>query len=168
MIKHQLNHLAILRLQGIRLEVDEVRNPVVVVEELRRKDRQPALVEEMTCQGRGKQIAVEDNLGTAELAAALVEDKGKDTDAEGNPGMVEEAFDHSRDSSFQRWQRGCKDPMALVHLDTGEEDAHGSSRWRFDEDVEEQAEDVSSPFRKSWALRRHEATFSPGLARPSS
>jgi hypothetical protein len=120
----------------------------------------------MACHGRGKDKAVVDNLGMAELAAAFVEDEGRDTVVERNLGI-----DRSRDSSFQHWQRGCKDPMALVHQDIGEEDAHDSSRWCHGEDAAlllEEVEGVSSPFRKSWALRQHEAAFCPGLARFSS
>lgn len=185
-----MNRLESLGSNGIRLEVDEVRNPAdvgVVLVELRRKDRQPRddgcqdgpvawLAEEMACQGRGKDTVAEDNPGMVDLADAdaLEEGMGKHTAAEGNLGMVdvEKACDRSRDSSFQHWQRGCKDPMALIHLDTGEEvDVRDSSRWHYDEDVAlllEEAEDASSPFRKSWALHPREAAFSPGLARISS
>jgi hypothetical protein len=121
-------------------------------------------------------VAAEDNPGMVDLADAdaLEEGMGKHGAAEGNLGMVdvEKACDRSRDSSFQHGQRGCKDPMALIHLDTGEEvDVRDSSRWHYDEDVAlllEEAEDASSPFRKSWALHPREAAFSPGLARISS
>lgn len=173
MIKHHLN-----------------RNPAdvgVVPVELQRKDRQPRddgcqdeqrvpwLVEEMACQGRGKDTVAEDTQGMFDLADAdaLEEGMGKDA-AEGNLGMVdvEQACDRSKDSSFQHWQRGCKDPMALVHLDTGEEvDVRDSIRWHYDEDVAlllEEAEDASYPFRRNWVLRRYEAAFSPGLVRASS
>ena len=189
MIKHHLNRLESLGSNGIRLEVAEVRHPAdvgAVPVELLRKDRQPRgggcqdgvpwLVGEVACHGRGKDTVAEDTQGMVDLADAdaLEEGMGKDTAAEGNLGIadVEKACDRSRDSSFQHGQRGCKDPMALIHLDTGEEvDVRDSSRWHYDEDVAlllEEAEDASSPFRKSWALHPREAAFSPGLARISS
>jgi hypothetical protein len=189
MIKHHLNRLESLGSNGIRLEVAEVRHPAdvgAVPVELLRKDRQPRgggcqdgvpwLVGEVACHGRGKDTVAEDTQGMVDLADAdaLEEGMGKDTAAEGNLGIVdvEKACDRSRDSSFQHGQRGCKDPMALIHLDTGEEvDVRHSSRWHYDEDVAlplEEAEDASSPFRKSWALHPREAAFSPGLVRTFS